>query len=65
MATYAYVSQGRRREEIKVSRNALYRIIGGLVFLVVVLAIYVYDKQSKPDGIELKIGKDGVSIQEN
>jgi len=48
-----------------VSRNALYRIIGGLVILVVVLAIYVFDKETKPDGVELKISGDGVSIQEN
>lgn len=40
-------------------------IIGGLVVLVVVLGIYVYDKESKPDGVELKIGNGGVSIQEN
>lgn len=48
-----------------VSRNALYMIIGGLAVLVVVLGIYVYDKETQPAGIELKIGEGGVSIQEN
>ncbi len=47
------------------NRNALYMIIGGLVVLVAVLGIYVYDKESNPDGVELKIGNDGTSIQEN
>ncbi|HTO30633.1 MAG TPA: hypothetical protein VL202_05590 [Pararhizobium sp.] len=47
------------------NRNALYMIIGGLVVLVVVLGVYVYDKESKPNGVELKIGNNGISIQEN
>ncbi|MBB5534656.1 hypothetical protein [Rhizobium giardinii] len=47
------------------SRNALYMIIGGLAVLVVVLGIYVYDREARQSGIELKIGEGGVSIQEN
>ena len=47
------------------SRNALYMIIGGLAVLVVVLGIYVYDKEAQQSGIELMIGEGGVSIQEN
>jgi len=48
-----------------VRRNALYRIIGGLAFLAVVIGVYLYDKEPKPADIELKIGDGGVSIQEN
>ncbi|WP_438748606.1 hypothetical protein [Pararhizobium sp. O133] len=47
------------------NRNALYMIIGGLVVLVVVLGVYVYDKESKPDSVELKIDNNGISLQEN
>ncbi|EJN04168.1 hypothetical protein [Phyllobacterium sp. YR531] len=47
------------------SRNVLFLIIGGLIVLVAGLGFYIYDKESKPDGIELKIGEGGVSIQEN
>ncbi len=47
------------------NRNALYMLIGGLIVLVVVLGVYIYDKESKPEGVELKIGENGVSIQEN
>jgi hypothetical protein len=52
-------------EEKIVNRNALYMLVGGLVVLVVVLGVYIYDKESKPDGVELKIGEGGISIQEN
>ncbi|WP_275782571.1 hypothetical protein [Pararhizobium gei] len=47
------------------NRNLLYMIIGGLLVAVVGLGLYVYDKESKPDGIELKIGEGGISVQEN
>jgi len=52
-------------KEKDVNRNALYMLVGGLIVLVVVLGVYIYDKESKPDGVELKIGEGGVSIQEN
>jgi RsiW-degrading membrane proteinase PrsW (M82 family) len=47
------------------NRNVLFLIIGGLIVILAGLGYYVYDKESKPDGIELKIGEDGVSIKEN
>ncbi len=47
------------------NRNMLFLIIGGLIVLVAGLGFYIYDKESKPDGIELKIGEGGVSIKEN
>lgn len=40
-------------------------IIGGLIVAVAALGYYVYDKERQPDGVELKIGEGGVSIQEN
>ncbi|MCV9965197.1 hypothetical protein OIU34_25290 [Pararhizobium sp. BT-229] len=52
-------------EGTAMNRNALYMIIGGLVVLVVVLGVYVYDKETRPEGVELKIGEGGISIQEN
>ncbi|MBA8878786.1 hypothetical protein [Phyllobacterium myrsinacearum] len=47
------------------NRNMLYLIIGGLTVLVVGLGFYIYDQNTKPAGIELKIGEGGVSIQQN
>ncbi|MBC2884851.1 hypothetical protein H7Q97_05460 [Ochrobactrum sp. CM-21-5] len=47
------------------NRNGLYLIIGALVVVAAGLAVYVYREETKPAGIEMKIGEDGVSIQEN
>ncbi|MEA3534767.1 hypothetical protein [Rhizobium sp. CC-YZS058] len=47
------------------NRNMIYAVLGGLVVLVVVMGVYIYDKESKPDGVELRIGENGVSVQEN
>jgi hypothetical protein len=47
------------------NRNMLLLIIGGLIVLVAGLGFYIYDRESKPDGIELKVNESGISIQEN
>lgn len=47
------------------NQNRLYLIIGILVAAVVALLIYVWQEESKPDGVELRIGEDGISVQEN
>ncbi len=47
------------------SRNGLYLIVGALLVAVIGLGIYVYREETKPAGIELKIGEGGVSIEEN
>jgi hypothetical protein len=52
------------RQEIFMSRNnGLYLIIGALVVAVIGLGIYVYQEESKPDGVELRIGENGVAIE--
>lgn len=40
-------------------------VIGALAVVVVVLAIYVYRQETKPEGVELKIDNNGISIQQN
>lgn len=45
--------------------NNLYLIIGVLVAVVVVLGIYVWREQSKPEGAEIKVDQNGLSIQKN
>lgn len=45
--------------------NGLYLIIGALVVAVIGLGIYVYQEEQKPDGVELRIGESGLSIEEN
>ena len=45
--------------------NGLYLVIGALIVVVIGLGAYVYHEQTKPEGVELSIGKDGVSVQKN
>lgn len=47
------------------NRNTLYMVIGALAVLVVVLGVYVYQQETKPEGVELKIDDNGISIQQN
>jgi len=47
------------------NRNMLYLVIGALVGIVVVLGAYLYRQETKPEGVELKIDDNGISIQKN
>lgn len=44
--------------------NGLYLVIGALIVAVVGFGAYTYHEETKPKGVELTIGKDGVSVQE-
>jgi hypothetical protein len=46
-------------------QNRLYLIIGALVVIVIALGVYVWREESKPDGVEIKLDENGVSIQQN
>ncbi|MBD9371334.1 hypothetical protein IB238_01600 [Rhizobium sp. ARZ01] len=46
------------------SKNALYMIIGALIVVVVGFSYYAYQEEKQPDGVEIRVGKDGLSIQE-
>lgn len=47
------------------NRSGLYLVIGALAVVVIGLGIYVYQEESKPSGVEIKIGEGGVSVEEN
>jgi hypothetical protein len=40
-------------------------VIGALAVVVIALGIYVYQQETKPEGVELKIDDNGISIQKN
>lgn len=46
------------------SRNILYVAVGALVVIVAVVGYQLYKERQKPSGIEISIGKGGVSIEE-
>jgi RsiW-degrading membrane proteinase PrsW (M82 family) len=45
--------------------NSLYLIIGALVVVVIGLGTYVYREQTKPEGIQMNIDKNGISVEQN
>lgn len=46
------------------NQNRLYFIIGALIVAVIALGIYVYQEESKPSGVELRIDESGVSVEQ-
>ena len=47
------------------SRNNLYIIVGVLAVAVIVLGIYVIREESKPDGVEIRLDENGISVEQN
>jgi hypothetical protein len=48
-----------------VNRNALYMIIGALIVVVAGFSYYAWQEEKKPDGVEIRVDEQGLSIQEN
>jgi hypothetical protein len=46
-------------------QNQLYIIIGVLAVVVVALGIYVWREESKPEGVEIRLNENGISVQKN
>lgn len=46
------------------NQNVLYLIIGALAVIVIALGVYVYQKESEPSGVEMRIDESGISIEE-
>lgn len=47
-----------------VNRNLLYFGIGALMVVLAVLGYWLYKERQKPTGIEINVGKDGISIEQ-
>ncbi|SIR10912.1 hypothetical protein SAMN05880582_106210 [Rhizobium sp. RU20A] len=61
----AWVCVNRTRRTHFMNKNALYLIIGALIVVVAGFSYYAYEQEKQPDGVEIKIGEGGVSVQEN
>lgn len=46
------------------TRNVLYLAIGALVAVVAVVGYQLYKERQKPSGIEINLGKGGISIEQ-
>ncbi len=47
------------------SRNTLYLVIGLLAAVVIVVGYLYYEESRKGTGIEIEIGEQGITIEEN
>jgi hypothetical protein len=47
------------------NQNRLSLLVGALLVLVIAMGIYIWREESKPDGVELRIDQNGISVQEN
>ena len=47
------------------NRNSLFAVVAVLVVAVIALGIYVWSEESKPDGVEIRIDKNGLSVEQN
>jgi hypothetical protein len=45
------------------NRNVLYLVIGVLAVVTVVIGYQLYQERQKPTGIEINVGKSGISIE--
>jgi predicted negative regulator of RcsB-dependent stress response len=45
------------------NRNILYLAIGGLAVITVVIGYQLYQERQKTTGIEISVGKTGISIE--
>jgi hypothetical protein len=45
------------------NRNVLYLVIGVLVIVTVVIGYQLYQERQKTTGIEINVGKSGISIE--
>ena len=48
-----------------VSRDALYMVIGALIVVVAGFSFYAWQQETEPDGVEIRLNEEGLSIQEN
>lgn len=46
-------------------RNRLYIVIAVLAAAVIALGIYVWRQETKPQGVEIRIDENGLSVKEN
>ena len=45
------------------TRNTLYLVIGALVVVIAIVGYQLYQERQKTTGIEINVGKSGISIE--
>ena len=47
------------------SRNTLYLLLGALIVVVIGFAIYAYQQESQPEGVQIELNEQGISVEGN
>lgn len=47
------------------SRNTLYILLGALIVVVIGFAIYAYQQETQPQGVQIEVNEQGLSIEGN
>ena len=47
------------------NRNILYVLVGGLAVATAVLGYQYYESQHRSNGVDISVGKSGITIQKN
>ncbi|WP_332716764.1 hypothetical protein [Pelagibacterium mangrovi] len=47
------------------SRNTLYLLIGALIVVVIGFGIYAYQQETEPQGVQIEVNEQGLSIEGN
>ncbi len=55
----------QQRQELSMSRNALYAVVAILLIAVVGFGIYTYQQEQSRPGIEVRVDDGGISIDGN
>ena len=45
------------------SRNALYFVVGALLVVAIVVGYLLYQERQKSSGIDINVGKSGISVE--
>ncbi len=54
---------GDQKEKQTVNRNVLYLVIGALAVISGIFAYQLYQERQKTTGLEINVGKSGISIE--
>jgi hypothetical protein len=59
----APVFSNRWKEHVMTRSNIVYLVLGALIVAVAVLSYQLYQERRQPEGVQIKIGPGGVSIE--
>lgn len=47
------------------NQNSLYLLVGVMIVLVLGMGLYIWQEERKPDGVEIRVNENGISVEGN